>query len=122
MHAVKAYEQMDIDLHSFVTSTLDEGEWSVSQPGRFILRGPAQGNLRTGGGVGHGASTDILEKKQILSHGGNRTTVSRSSNPYPADSTDWTSPARSLIVSISLEVFSRAKYKERIINNNHYYS
>jgi hypothetical protein len=32
---MKAYCGMDIQLHTFLTSALDGGEWSVSRPDRF---------------------------------------------------------------------------------------
>jgi hypothetical protein len=32
---MKAYGEMDIQIHIFLTSTLDGGEWSAARPGRF---------------------------------------------------------------------------------------
>jgi hypothetical protein len=34
--AMKAYEEVDVQIHIFLTSALDGGEWSASHPGRFI--------------------------------------------------------------------------------------
>jgi hypothetical protein len=33
--AIKTYEGVEEDLHAFLTSALDEGEWSASLPSRF---------------------------------------------------------------------------------------
>jgi hypothetical protein len=38
-HAMKAYEGMEIELHAFLTSALEGGEWSASRRGRFTPRG-----------------------------------------------------------------------------------
>jgi hypothetical protein len=32
VHTMKAYEQVGVQLHSFLTSALDEGEWLVFFP------------------------------------------------------------------------------------------
>jgi hypothetical protein len=34
-HAMKTYGGMEIQMHVFLTSTLDGGEWLDSRPGRF---------------------------------------------------------------------------------------
>jgi hypothetical protein len=33
---MKAYEEVEVWLYSFLTSTLDGGEWSASRPNRFV--------------------------------------------------------------------------------------
>ena len=35
VHAMKAYRGKKLQLHSFLTSTLDAGEWSTSRPGHI---------------------------------------------------------------------------------------
>jgi hypothetical protein len=35
---MKAYWGVEVQLHEFLTSALDGGEWSASDPGRFIPR------------------------------------------------------------------------------------
>jgi hypothetical protein len=35
LHAMKAYGGLKVKLHSFLTSTLNEGEWSASRPHTF---------------------------------------------------------------------------------------
>jgi hypothetical protein len=35
LHAMKLYEGVEVQLHSFLTSTIDGGEWSASRLGRF---------------------------------------------------------------------------------------
>jgi len=37
-HAIKAYWGVEVEIHAFLTSTLDGGEWSASRPGRFTPR------------------------------------------------------------------------------------
>jgi hypothetical protein len=32
---MKTYGGVDVEIHIFLTSALDEGEWSASRPGRF---------------------------------------------------------------------------------------
>lgn len=39
MHAMRAYGEVEVQLHSFVTCVLDEGEWSAS---RLICLAPAK--------------------------------------------------------------------------------
>jgi hypothetical protein len=34
-YAMKTYEVMEVQLHTFFNSALDGGEWSASLPGRF---------------------------------------------------------------------------------------
>jgi hypothetical protein len=34
-HAMKTYGRMEVQLHASLTSTLDGGKWSASQPGSF---------------------------------------------------------------------------------------
>jgi len=36
-HARKAYEGLEAQIHSFLTSALHGGGWSASRPGRFSL-------------------------------------------------------------------------------------
>jgi hypothetical protein len=72
---MKMYGGMALYLHAFLTSVLDEGEWSASRPGRFItgetaprypldrrLDGPQSLSGRDGG-------------KNISGSAGNRTPV-----------------------------------------------
>jgi len=37
-HAMKTYGGVEVQLHAFVTSELDGGEWSASRFGRFTPR------------------------------------------------------------------------------------
>jgi hypothetical protein len=55
---VKAYWGVDVYLHEFLTSTLDEGEWSASRPGRFIPRERVPRIHWIGGWVGPRAGLD----------------------------------------------------------------
>ena len=53
-----------VQLHSFITSALDGGEWSTSSPGRFT---PGERNLCTLNRSlsGPRAGLDVLEKRKI---------------------------------------------------------
>jgi hypothetical protein len=53
------------DITSFLTSELDEGEWSASRPGRFIPRERAPGIRWIGGWVGTRAGLDAVVKRNI---------------------------------------------------------
>jgi hypothetical protein len=35
VHAMDACEEVDVDIHAFLTSALDGGEWLASHPGCF---------------------------------------------------------------------------------------
>jgi hypothetical protein len=43
-HTTKAYWGVEVQLHAFLTSALDGGEWSASRPGRFtpVERAPGK--------------------------------------------------------------------------------
>jgi hypothetical protein len=45
---------VEVQLHTFLTSALDGGEWSVSRPGRFIPTERGPGTHSTGGWGGGG--------------------------------------------------------------------
>jgi len=49
---------MEVELHTFLTSALDEGEWSASCPGCFTPRERAPGTQWKGGWVGPRTSLD----------------------------------------------------------------
>jgi hypothetical protein len=51
-----------VQLHSFLTSALDGGEWSVSRPGRFT---PEELWL-TGGWVGPRDDLHVVDKRKTL--------------------------------------------------------
>jgi hypothetical protein len=51
----------------FSTSTLDEGEWSVSRPAHFTPGEIAHSTHWVGGYVGPKFGLDAIEKKKILS-------------------------------------------------------
>jgi hypothetical protein len=59
---MKTYVGVEVQLHAFLTSTLDEGEWSGSRSGRFTLRKSDLGSLCIGGWVGPRAGLDGVEK------------------------------------------------------------
>jgi hypothetical protein len=56
-----------VQLHVFLTSALDGGEWSGSCPSHFTLRERAPGTHWIGGLVGPRASLDVVMKRKILS-------------------------------------------------------
>jgi hypothetical protein len=62
---MKAYGEVDVYIHIFLTSALAGGEWSASRPGRFTSREIAPGTHLIGGWVGHGAGLDDVEKREI---------------------------------------------------------
>jgi hypothetical protein len=56
---------------SFLTSALDGGEWSASNPGRFTPGERAPGTYCIEGWVGSGAGLDIVKKRKIFCPAGN---------------------------------------------------
>jgi hypothetical protein len=52
--------------YSFLTSTLDGGEWSASRPGRALLWGKDPGTHWTGGWLGSRACLDTETRRKIL--------------------------------------------------------
>jgi hypothetical protein len=65
--------------YSFLTSTLDGGEWSASRPGRALPRGKNSGTHCTGGWVGRPrAGLDAEARRKIPVSVGDRTPVVQS--------------------------------------------
>jgi hypothetical protein len=61
---MKGHWRGEIQLHAFLTSTLDGGEWSGSRPGHFTPREIAAGTHWIGGWVGIRASLDGRSGKE----------------------------------------------------------
>jgi hypothetical protein len=64
---MKAYWGVGIQLHAFLTSIQDGGEWSASRPGRFTPRERAPGTHWIGGWVGPRAVLNKVVKRKIPS-------------------------------------------------------
>jgi len=45
---MKTYGGVEVQLHTFLTSELDVGEWSGSRPGRFTYKVRAAGTQEAG--------------------------------------------------------------------------
>jgi hypothetical protein len=58
--------RVEVKLHSFLTSALDEGEWSALHTGRFFPRERAPGTRWIGGSVGIRAARGGEEKNPCL--------------------------------------------------------
>jgi hypothetical protein len=69
--------------YSFTTSALDEGEWSVSRPGRALPpgKGPPVPTGQEAGWAPEPVRTQRLEEKSFAS-AKDRTSISRSSSPW----------------------------------------
>jgi hypothetical protein len=63
-HATKTFGEMEAQLHAFLTSALDGGEWSASRPGRLIAGERAPGTHGIGGWVGLRAGLDEVAKRK----------------------------------------------------------
>jgi hypothetical protein len=61
---MKTCEGVGAELHKFLNSALDGGEWSASRPGRFIHGGRAPDIYRIGGSVDTRAGLDLVAKRQ----------------------------------------------------------
>jgi hypothetical protein len=63
---MKAYGDVDIEIHIFLTSALTGGEWSASHPGRFPPGKSAPGTHWIGGWVDPRAGLDYMEKRKFF--------------------------------------------------------
>jgi hypothetical protein len=63
---MKAYVEVDVKIHTFLTSALVGGEWPASRPGRFTPGERAPGTHWIGGWLGPGAGVDDVEKRKLL--------------------------------------------------------
>jgi hypothetical protein len=59
------YGGMELQLHSFLISAIDGGEWLVSRSGRFISGETAVGTHWIGGWVGPRAGLEAVVKRRI---------------------------------------------------------
>jgi hypothetical protein len=64
---MKAYWGVEVQLHAFLISALDGGEWSVSRLRRFTPTERTPGALWIGVWVGPRASLDAVVRRKILS-------------------------------------------------------
>jgi hypothetical protein len=64
---MKAYGGVEEQLHPFLPSALDGGEWSASRPGRFTQRERAPGTHCTGSWAGPRAGLDTVVRRKIPS-------------------------------------------------------
>jgi len=62
---MKRYWGVEIKLHAFLTSGLDEGEWSASCPTHFIPGERDPGTHRVGRWVGPRAGLNAVEKRKV---------------------------------------------------------
>jgi hypothetical protein len=63
---MKAYGGVDVQIHIFLTSSLVDGEWSASRPGRFTPGERAPSTHWIGGWVDPRACLDGVEKRKFL--------------------------------------------------------
>jgi hypothetical protein len=63
---MKAYGEVDVQIHIFLTSALGGVEWSASRPGRFTPGERAPGTRWIGGWMDPRAGLDDLEKRKFL--------------------------------------------------------
>lgn len=66
MHNIKAYGEVKVWLHAFLTLALYGDKLSGSLLGHFTPRGRAPGTYSLGGMVGPKANLDALEKRNLL--------------------------------------------------------
>jgi hypothetical protein len=67
---MKAYGGLDLRLHSFLTFSLDEREWSASRLDCFTLEKAAPNNRWLGGWVGPSSCLGFREGKTVFSLSG----------------------------------------------------
>jgi hypothetical protein len=66
-HAMKTFWGVEVYLHTFLTLTLDGGEWSASRPGGFTSTERVPCTHWIGGWVGQRAVLDTMVKRKIPS-------------------------------------------------------
>jgi hypothetical protein len=74
---MKAYEEVDVYIHIFLTSALAKGEWSASRPGRLTPQGKSSRfplDRRLGAPQSRSGGR---EEEKILDFTGTRTPTSR---------------------------------------------
>jgi len=64
-HTMKTFEVVEVQLHAFLTSALDGGEWSTSRLGRFTSGERAPGTHRIGGWMDPRAGLVAVVKRKI---------------------------------------------------------
>jgi hypothetical protein len=64
---MKTYWGVEVQLHAFLTSELDGGEWLASRSGRFTARERAPGTHLLGGWVGPRAVLGTVVKRKTPS-------------------------------------------------------
>jgi hypothetical protein len=67
-HDMKTYEAVEVQLHVFLTSALDGGEWSTSRPGCFTAGEIDPSSHWIGGWVGPKVGLDRLQKRHESLH------------------------------------------------------
>jgi hypothetical protein len=61
-HTVKTYGKVEVWFHAFLTSPVDENEWSDLRPGHFVPGGSPVTH-QIGGSLGRRARLDAVMKK-----------------------------------------------------------
>jgi hypothetical protein len=74
-HAMKAYGEMNVQLHAFLASALDGFEWPSSRFCLFISVKELLVPTGVGGWVDPSVGLDLLAKREILAPAGNRTSI-----------------------------------------------
>jgi hypothetical protein len=70
---MKTYWGVEVQIHAFLTSAIDGGEWSALRPVRFITTERATSTHWTGGWVGPRAGLDTVVKRKFPAPAGTRT-------------------------------------------------
>jgi hypothetical protein len=78
---MKAYREVNVYIHIFLTSALVGGEWPASRPGRLTARERAPRTHWIGGWVDPSVGLDYVEKRKFLTLPGLELRPPRSSSP-----------------------------------------
>jgi hypothetical protein len=73
--AMKTYGRVEVQLHAFLISSLNRGEWRASRPGRLTPVERASGTYLRGGRVGTRIDLDDMGRR-MPSAAGNRIQIS----------------------------------------------
>jgi hypothetical protein len=95
---MKTYWGVEVQLHGFLTSALDGGEWSALRPGRFTSRERAPGTHWIGGWVGLRAVLCAGVKRKISSHRRESNPRTPIVQPVAQSYSDWAIMARNIFI------------------------